>query len=296
LTISPDGQWLYFGSGSRTDHGEKQGSQREVPLTSAIFRVPVDAHDLMLQNDATVLQPYLYADGFRNPFEMEFNGEAELFAIDNGPDIDLPDEINWVREGNSYGFPWRFGAEANPVLQSDYRGTGDQRLHAGYQAFDLGTYKYDSTFPAAPANVQLVDPILNHGPDGDHFRSGPDSDVLDASQMGQTLAGVTAHRSPLGLAFDTAGSLCGEYKGAGFALSFGAVQDVMGDPGGDLLMLQMSKVSGAYEMHATQLVAGFLGPVDSLLIGNKLYVIEFTGDAGNIYEISLPETVAPTFR
>ena len=50
--------------------------------------------------------------------------EGELFATENGPDIDFPEEINWIREGLQYGFPWRFGAEDNPVLDPTYDGAG----------------------------------------------------------------------------------------------------------------------------------------------------------------------------
>lgn len=284
LALSADDQHLYFGSGSRTDHGEMQGASREVPLTSAIFRIPTNSVDLLLANDATALEPYIFADGFRNPFDMAWNGD-ELFATENGPDLDVPEELNWIREGQSYGFPWRFGAEDNPVVDPNYDQAADTRLHAGYQAFDRGTYAHDPDFPAAPTN--MVDAIINHGPDADRFRSGPTSDVLDASEMGQTIAGITAHRSPLGLAFDSNGVLCGDYQHAGLMLSFGPVLDVMGDAGADLLLVQLTKTGDVYEMRTTQLVAGFTSPVDTLLIGNKLYVIEFlTG--GSIYELTFP--------
>ena len=285
LELSPDEQWLYFGSGSRTDHGEVERELREVPLTAAIFRVPTDGKDILLENDEVALEPYVFARGFRNPFDLALNAEGELFATENGPDMDLPEEINWVREGMHYGFPWRFGAEDNPVLDPAYTGEGDQRLHKGYQAADRGSYTYDAEFPAAPAEP-FVDAIVNHGPDADRFRL-PDSGVLDASNMGQTIAGLSAHRSPLGLSFDTEGVLCGDYQQAGFVLSYGPVLDVMGEPGGDLLMLNLSKEGGEYTMRATQLVIGFETVVDSLMIGNKLYVIEFA-PGGAVYELTFP--------
>jgi hypothetical protein len=287
LVLSADQQWLYFGSGSRTDHGEVQGTLREVPLTSAILRVPTDGSNLTLQNDDTALAPYLFANGFRNPFDLAWNAEGELFATENGPDMDFPEEVNWIQEGQHYGFPWRFGAEDNPVLDAAYDPTGDTRLHAGYQAFDRGTYVYDPDFPQAPAGG-FTDAILNHGPDADRFRSDAASDVLDASDMNQTLAGITAHRSPLGLSFHTGtSSLCGDYDKAGFMLSFGPVLDVMGDAGGDLLLVNLTKNGAAYEMSTTQLVAGFEAPVDSVMVENKLYVISYLAGA-SIYEITFP--------
>ncbi len=284
LELSADEQWLYFGSGSRTDHGEPEGDFREVPLTSAIFRVPTDGENILLENDAAALAPYLFADGFRNPFDLAWNADGELFATENGPDMDLPEEINWVREGMHYGFPWRFGAEDNPVLDPNYVNTGDQRLHVGYQSVARGNYVYDPEIQNP--GVALVDAIVNRGPDADKFRSGPASAVLDASDLGQTIAGISAHRSPLGLTFDTEGILCGEYQRAGFLLSFGPVIDVMGEPGGDLLLVNLTKEGDAYTMSTTQIVVGFSGVVDGLLVGNKLYVIEFGGDS--IWELTFP--------
>jgi hypothetical protein len=68
-------------------------------------------------------------------------------------------------------------------------------------------------------------------------------------------------------------------------VSYGALIDVMGDRGQDVALMQLYKVNGNYEMNLTQLVLGFTGPMDSTLVGNKLYVVELMG---GIYEISLP--------
>ncbi len=183
----------------------------------------------MLMNDETALQPYLFADGFRNPFDLGWNAQGQLFATENGPDLDFPEELNWIQEGQRYGFPWRFGNEDNPVLDPAYDDGSDTRLRRAIRVRSR-YLSYDPDFPPAPTSG-LTDAILNHGPDADRC-SGPTSDVLDASDMSQTLAGITAHRSPLGLSFHTGSStLCGDYDKAGFLLSFGPVLDVMGDPG-----------------------------------------------------------------
>jgi hypothetical protein len=223
----------------------------------------------------------------RNPFDLTLNADGELFATENGPDIDLPEEINWIQEGQHYGFPWRFGAEENPVLDPDYDGEGDRRLHDAYQAVSRGSYVYDEDFPAAP-DVTFIDAIENLGPDADRFRPDRDSNVLDASNLGQSLAGLTAHRSPLGLSFDAEGRLCGEYQRAGFVLSFGPLLDVMGDQSGDLLLLGLTRSGGTYTMTTTQIVIGFEQVVDSVMVGNKLYVIEFV-PGGYVYELTFPQ-------
>ncbi|MGB1718683.1 MAG: hypothetical protein ACPHO6_11020, partial [Candidatus Latescibacterota bacterium] len=51
IEVSPDGRFLFVNSGSRTDHGEELNEGREYPITSAIFRLPIDAENLLLPND-----------------------------------------------------------------------------------------------------------------------------------------------------------------------------------------------------------------------------------------------------
>jgi hypothetical protein len=52
IAVGPDGAYVFVNSGSRTDHGEVEANgaaypdTREVPLTSAIFRLPADAANL----------------------------------------------------------------------------------------------------------------------------------------------------------------------------------------------------------------------------------------------------------
>ncbi|MBK7968830.1 MAG: hypothetical protein IPK08_07740 [Bacteroidetes bacterium] len=66
LCLNPTKDSLIVCSGSRTDHGEVQVSggmfpgYQEVPLTSAIFQLPVTATNLILQNDTA----WLSASGY----------------------------------------------------------------------------------------------------------------------------------------------------------------------------------------------------------------------------------------
>jgi hypothetical protein len=288
IVVSPDNMSVFFGSGSRSDHGEVEAGMGEVPLTSAVFRVPASSNNLMLANDETALKPYLFADGTRNTFDLAFNSDGDLFGAENGPDIDLPDEINWLREGKNYGFPWRFGGEDSPAIDPMYNPAGDTRLHTGFQAVDQKKWVYDPKLPPKPA--ALTDPIINHGPDLDHMRSSRTANVEDASMKGVPLSGITGHRSPLGLAFDTKGALCGDYYKAGFVLSYGALIDVLQDGGQDLALMNLTKVNGDYEMTMNVLVTGFTAPIDSVLVDNKMYVIEnrYSGTPGSIYEITFP--------
>ena len=215
--VSPDNKFLYISSGSRSDHGEVVNGSREAALSSAVFRLPITANGVMLKNDEAMLKAggYLFADGTRNSFDLALNANGDIFAGDNGPDMDLPEEINWLREGRHYGFPWRFGDTDNPVRQAGYSPAGDTRLNTGYQAVSNGSYAADPNFPAPPAGVTFTDPVPNKGPDGDKYRSSRTSGVEDASNKGVPLAGLTPHRSPLGLTFDVKGALCGDYYKSG---------------------------------------------------------------------------------
>lgn len=61
-----------------------------------------------------------FARGFRNPYGLAFHAGGSLFATDNGPGPDSansclepPDELNWVRQGQHYGFPDCFGIDGS---------------------------------------------------------------------------------------------------------------------------------------------------------------------------------------
>lgn len=283
IAISKDGMSLYFSSGSRTEHGEVENNLREVPLSSAIFKVstttPTD-----LKNTDDGVKPFMFADGTRNTFDLAINADGDLFGTENGPDIDLPDEVNFIEQGKHYGFPWRFGAVDNPVLDPAYTPTGDKRLNGGFGAVKNGLYKYDAGFQAKPAGVTFTDPVVNQGPDAINARADRNADPVATPN----LAGITGHRSPLGLSFDTTGALCGDYNKAGFMLSYGAlVAAALGDGGEDLLLLQMTKANGTYTMKTKQIATGIKTPMDSVLVGNKLFTVGY-GNASKIFVFVLP--------
>ena len=51
----------------------------------------------------------VYATGFRNPFDIDFNSEGDMFTADNSANIKIdenpPDELHYVRPGGDHGFP-----------------------------------------------------------------------------------------------------------------------------------------------------------------------------------------------
>jgi len=122
IIVSSNGNRIIVNSGSRTDHGEVQDvgglfpNTREVGLTAKIFRLPTAGSNLFLPNDITALRNagYIFAEGTRNSFDFAYAPNGDLFATENGPDRDMSDELNWLRGGLHFGFPWRIGGADNP--------------------------------------------------------------------------------------------------------------------------------------------------------------------------------------
>ncbi len=300
VVVSPNGNFIYVNSGSRTDHGEVQSADglypntREVGLTACILRLPTNGKNILLKNDRATLKTngYIFAEGTRNTFDMAFGPTGDLFGTENGPDRDMPEELNWLRSGLHYGFPWRIGGLDNPQQFPDYDPTKDLLLNPKANAVKKGYYRNDPTFPTRPKN--LTEPIMNLGPDADSFRDSQDG-IKDASVLGQTLSTFTAHRSPLGLVFDTQGVMSPEFQGDGFMLSWTkgdpTGETVVGpfkDPSQDLLHLNLTKIgNSSYKVSATRIAQAFSNPIDSEIIANKIYVLEYGGSQG-IWEITMP--------
>jgi glucose/arabinose dehydrogenase len=295
IIVSLDGQWIYINAGSRTDHGEVEDNggafpdTRDVALTARILRIPASATELVLPNDEAALteQGLILARGTRNAYDMAFAPNGDLFAIDNGPDADYPDELNWIREGLHYGFPWRFGTQDNPQRFPDYDPTKDMRLQSGFWAVDHGFYHNDPDFPEPPS--EFTDPVVNLGPDAMIYR-GDDGEEYDAGTQGKTLTTFTPHISPLGLVFATEPELPAQWRDQGdtfsaFLVSWGAAGGTLTYQGQGLLHLQLTKSGDNYEVRTDEIARGFQNPIDTALIENRLYVLEYGGN-GAIWELT----------
>ena len=295
IVVSADGQWIYINGGSRTEHGEVEDNggafpdTRDVALTSKILRLPTDATELVLPNDESALtaQKLIFARGTRNAYDMAFAPNGDLFAVDNGPDADYPDELNWIREGLHYGFPWRFGTQDNPQQFPNYDPTKDLHLQSGFYATDNGLYHNDPGFPQPPD--AFTDPVVNLGPDAMKYR-GDDGKEYDAYVKGESLSTFTPHRAPLGLVFVTDSELPAQWRSEGdalsaFLLSWGAAGGTLSDKGQDLLHIQLTKTGDNYEAITTQIARGFHNPIDAVLIENRLYVLDYGGN-GAIWELT----------
>ena len=290
LAISPDGAFLYLNSGSRTDHGEVQDNDgqfpglREAPITSAILRIPADGDDLLIPNDTDALHDggYLFADGTRNSFDLAFAPNGDLFGTENAGDRDDPEELNWLREGHHYGFPWRIGGNDTPMQFDGYDPDQDLLLNPASFAVQNGFFYNDPPFPPRPESLVFTDAVRNLGPDARHYRDPADGSIQEADGI-MSFTTFTTHRSPLGLVFDVDGTLPEPFMGDGFVLGWTGADDSallapFGETGEDLLHLELHKNSDGYEANVTQVMRGFTNPIDAVLVDNTLYVLEYGGD------------------
>src|SRR5213075_3088895 len=96
---------------------------------------------------------------------------------------------------------------------------------------------------------------------------------------------------------DAVGAMDLPFRNHGFMLSF-----TPGDPNGtsvpgpffdasqDLVELQLTKLGDSnYQAGVTKLVGGFSTPIDAEIIGNRIYVLEYSGNQG-IWEMAFPPT------
>lgn len=95
IVAGPD-DLLYVAVGSTSNLGEEP----ETELSGTILRIAPDGSRVEV-----------VARGFRNPFDLAFAPDGQLFCTDNAPDVpvrsadDAPDELNHVIEGRDYGHP-----------------------------------------------------------------------------------------------------------------------------------------------------------------------------------------------
>ena len=305
LLISPDQKYIYVNSGARTDHGEIQDNggaypnARDNALTAKIFRFPVSTKDLELTDDGDKLKAegFLYAEGIRNAYDLAFDSDGRLFAVSNSADYDYSEDMFWIRQHHHYGFPWIMGGLENPQQYKDWKPDADRDpfINKASHSWQTKYYYTDSSFPERPKGVRFSPGVQNIGPDANEYR-GHSGKIQDGDQTGVTISTFTAHSCPLGLSFDTKKILSKDFKNDGFVIrySLGSASALMKpftNEGSDLLHLHLSydAITNNYFVKTTRIVKGFKEPVDAVLVGNNLYVIEYGGRAGNIWKVILPK-------
>ena len=161
LAFGPDGN-LYVSTGDAFMEGEVQNTDS---FLGKILRMNPDGS---VPGDNPFPNSYTYAYGFRNCFDLVFDGAGELFSADNGPDRN--DELNRIVAGGNYGWPVALGETSAPEFVAP--------LHVWPQIVSPdGMLFYQGTqFPAAFRGKLFL--VLF----GDTFSEGP-SDRAKRVQM-----------------------------------------------------------------------------------------------------------------
>lgn len=294
LALNKTKESLLIASGSRTDHGEvkdldgKFEKLREQPLTGKIFIIPLNLeNEIYLENNYEKLKNsgVIFSEGVRNEFSISMNTDGEIFGVENNGDRDDPEELNWLRNGFHYGFPWIMGDNYNPQQFNDYDPELDKLLPDNL--FKKSIFYNDLEFPKLPQGIEFTKPIINLGPDANWIRN-PESGQFTRKD---TVYTFTSHRSPLGLNFDTKNLLGDEYTSKGFVLAYSKGGGTDGylnvvDSGSDLCMIDLEKDSQlGYKSHIYQIAKNFNSPVDAILVENNLYVLQ---NDGNVFMVTFP--------
>ncbi len=302
IILNPTGDSLYINSGAATDHGEAHDGYRESGLTACIWRLPVTGDSIILQDDRGWLKShgYIYAEGIRNTFDLAYAGNGDLFGPENSDDRDDPEELNWIRYGHHYGFPWRIGGDNTPQQYYPYDPHTDPLLSPN--AWGGGTlyttYSNDSTYPPPPDSLVFTEPIPSVGPDADRFRDTTTGDVKDASALGDTVTTFTPHLSIDGIVFDRDSILAGDLKGAALVISFSnsSLITALSDTSQCLMAITLTKTNGNYLAHVTKLVTGFNSPLGIELVGDTVYIVEtglqYSNNSPKLWQVILPTDIS----
>jgi hypothetical protein len=192
----------------------------------------------------------------------------------------------------------------NPQQYKDWQPDADRDpfINKSSHSWRTKYYYNDPEFPAKPAGIKFSPGVQNLGPDANEYR-GHTGKIQDGDQTGVAVSTFTAHCCPLGLIFDTKKILASDLRGDGFVIRYssGANSSLMGpftNQGSDLLHLDLAydKIMDNYVTKTVRIVEGFREPVDAILVGNNVYVIEYGGIEGHIWKITLPADSKPATK
>jgi glucose/arabinose dehydrogenase len=98
IAFGPDG-YGYVGIGGRADHGEILDGYNTPDEMQ-----PLEAIILRFSPDGSEMEPYAW--GFRNPYDIAWDADGNLWATENGRDGEVPDYLFKVVPGGQHGYPY----------------------------------------------------------------------------------------------------------------------------------------------------------------------------------------------
>jgi hypothetical protein len=233
IATGPDG-WIYLSVGSRTDHGEA-GKDSEKLRLDTHGETDVTACMLRIDPKAQKPNPEVFCKGLRNSFGFDWDDRGRLIASENGPDADHPEELNWLRQGRHYGFPYRFGNQALPMYPD-----------AAQAPEGLGDFQR---------------PIANLGPAA---RPGPGTEYT-----------FHPHSSPSGVAFYRTGTLPRKFENSFFVARFGNYLGKEPVGFDLLHVKLWEEENGDLSATVTTILEKLRRPIDLCQSGGKLYILEY---------------------
>lgn len=254
IAQGPDGL-MHVASGSRTDGGETGNDERysregETPITACIWKLDPAKSPPTLE---------VLARGMRNPFGFAWTTDHELYAAVNGPDADVPEELDHVVPGKHFGFPYQFAAS------------------------DAKTYSYT---PEAPSGLSFTKPVINQGPDGLDYNNKPPT------------SSFTPHSSPAGMIWLDNGIYPSSYRNSFILTRFGNLLSKEKDSGFDLLqVIPHREKDGPETATVKTLLSPLARPIDIVEFApGRLLIAEYSraityagglGQPGRILELKL---------
>jgi glucose/arabinose dehydrogenase len=172
IVFGPDG-FAYVGVGGRADHGERLlepgvGEQDEL--------IPFEASILRFSPDGEIVE--VYARGFRNPYDLAWDGSGRLYATDNGRDPDPAtgespgDELHLVISGGEHGYPYYdcsvcFGIPEGTEVIAPLWETIPHAAITGITAYTNDAYPayYDDLFVVLWSAFEGAQKVIRFSPD-----------------------------------------------------------------------------------------------------------------------------------